>query len=216
MLRLIGSKIQMKNWYRFQKFWIRANASFLVRYWTTANTALERVKNDPSTYEEFQVNGAESNYVEAVISSHREFHCYSGLLITYAMLDEFLTILIKNLRQLHNVPLQLSEVKDRGVRRYERYILDECAIAGSELNVDWNFLKDFSVVRNAIIHANGNKSLLSESQKHKLEAVVKRYPGELSFKYDAKLVVENVFIERCIGKTVESATKINSYLSSKV
>ena len=206
----------MKDWFRFQKFLIRTNASFLVRYWTTASAALERVKNDPSTYKEFQVNGADSNYVEAVVSSHHEYHCYSGLLITYAMLDEFLTVLIKDLRQLHNVRLELSDVKARGVRRYEKYILDECSIAPSEMNVDWNFLKEFSVVRNAIIHANGNKSLLSESQKHKLEVVVKKYPGELSFKHSAKLVVENAFIERCIGKTVESATKINSYLSTKV
>jgi hypothetical protein len=104
----------MKNAFALQEFWIRNNISFLVRYWTTATAALDRVKGDPENFKEFQVTGTEPEYVEAVLSNHKEHLCYSGVLLTYATMDEFLTVLAKDLGRIHNVRILPSDLKDRG------------------------------------------------------------------------------------------------------
>lgn len=203
----------MKDLFKFKHFWIRNNISFLTRYWLTATAALEGVNADPESFEEFQITGTDPRYVETILSSHKQHHCYSGVLITYATLDEFLAVLAKDVGRLHNIRIAPSDLKDRGVRQYKKYIHDVCPVDPNDLNIDWTFLHDFSLVRNSIIHANGNKLLLNTSEK--LDAVVAKYPGELSFKHEAKLVVEDEFVARCIAKTSESATRINRYLHDK-
>jgi hypothetical protein len=77
----------------------------LVRYWSTVNAALERTKEDPHSYREFQINGTDSKYVEAVTSSHKEHLRYSAVLLIYATLEEFLAFLVRDLSQMHNVTI---------------------------------------------------------------------------------------------------------------
>jgi hypothetical protein len=198
----------------FRKFWIRNNVAFLARYWTTACTALDRVVHDPKSYKEFEVNGTDAGYVNAVVSGHKERLGYSGVLLAYATLEEFLNFLTKDIGSVSNTKIRPCDLKDTGMKRYRKYIHEVCLIDSNDLNVAWCFLQDFSVVRDSIIHANGNKALLSSPNR--LDAVVEKYAGELSFQHTSKLVVSDPFVERCISKTLESATKINSLLSKRL
>lgn len=201
----------MTNVYAMQEVWIRQNVSFLARYWTTATEALSLVRDDPQNFKEFQIAGAETYYVEAILSSHKDRLCYSGVLLAYATMDEFLSVLTKEVGRKHDIKTIPSDLKDRGVRQYKKYIHDVCAVAPLNLKVDWEFLQDFSIVRNAIIHANGNKTLLSTPKK--MDILVAKYPKELSYEHDVKLVIDAEFVARCITKTSESARSINAYLS---
>lgn len=203
----------MKIAYAMEEFWIRQNISFLARYWTTATEALHRVKGVPENFKEFQIAGTEPHYVEAILSSHKDRLSYSGVLLTYATMDEFLAVLTKEVGRIHDIKILPSDLKDRGVKKYKKYIHDVCSVDPVNLTVDWEFLQDFSVVRNTIIHANGNKSLISAPKK--LDALVAKYPGELSFEHNVKLVIDEEFVARCIAKTSESARSINAYLSNK-
>lgn len=197
----------------FRLFWIRTNVSFLGRYWITASEALERVKSAPDSYREFQVNEGHEGYVTAVLSSHMEHHCYSGVLLAYATMDEFLAFLTRDLGKLLSVGIGPSDLKDRGIKRYRKFIEQVCSVKPDQINIDWTFLEDFSVIRNAIIHANGNAALLKD--RRRLEAIVTKYKDELSFKHSTKMVIRDVFVERCIAKTLESAMNLSKYLSSK-
>lgn len=197
----------------FRRFWIKNNVSFLVRYWVTACEALERVKKDPRSYREFEKNQEHKEYIAAVLASHVEHHCYAGVLLSYAMMDEFLSFLTKDLGHLLNIRINQSDLKDKGVRMYRKYIEQVCSADPSEVKIDWNFLEDFSEVRNAIIHANGNTALLRS--RTKIETIVGKYRGELSFEHSTKLVIESVFVDRCVTKTFESAMNLSKYLSSR-
>jgi len=203
----------MTNAVAMQEIWIRQNISFLARYWTTATEALRLAKNDPHNFKEFQIAGAEPHYVEAILSSHKDRLCYSGVLLAYATMDEFLSVLAKEVGRIHDIKILPSDLKDRGVKQYKKYIHDVCAVSPLNLKVDWEFLQDFSVIRNAIIHANGNKTLLSTPKK--MDILVAKYPKELSYEHDIKLVIDEEFVARCITKTSESARRINAYLSLK-
>lgn len=203
----------MKNVFAMQEFWIRQNMSFLARYWTTATEALARVKGDAENFKEFQIAGKEPHYVEAILSSHKDRLCYSGVLLTYATMEEFLAVLAKEVGRMHDIKILPSDLKDRGVKQYKKFIHDVCSVDPVNLNVDWEFLQNFSIVRNTIIHANGNKSLTSAPNK--LDALVAKYPGELSFEHSVKLVISEEYVARCIEKTSESARSINAYLRSR-
>lgn len=203
----------MTNAFAMQEFWIRQNISFLARYWTTATEALCQVKNNPPNFKEFQIAGEEPHYVEAILSTHKDRLCYSGVLLTYATMDEFLSVLVREVGRVHDIKILPSDLKDRGVKQYKKYIHDVCSVDPLNFNVDWEFLQDFSVIRNSIIHANGNKSLLSTPKK--LDGLVAKYPNELSYEHDVKLVVSEEFVARCIAKTSESARRINAYLCGK-
>ena len=203
----------MKTVYVMQDFWICQNISFLARYWATATEALDRVKSAPENFKEFQIAGTEPHYVEAILSTHKDRLCYSGVLLTYSTMDEFLAVLAKEVGRTHDIKILPSDLKDRGVKQYKKYIHDVCSVDPANLTVDWDFLQDFSIVRNTIIHTNGNNSLTSAPKK--LDALVSKYPGELSFEHNVKLVIDEEFVARCIVKTSESARSINAYLRSR-
>ena len=112
----------------------------------------------PDAFEEFKDNDLGEGYVNAVLSSHFEHHTYSGVLLTYAIFEEFFVLLTGDLRNCLEVTTQPSDLKDRGVRRYKKFIHKVCAVDTDALSIDWSFLVDFAVVRDCIVHANGNKA----------------------------------------------------------
>lgn len=201
--------------FSLEHLWIRTNLSFLLRYWKTATEALDRVSAAPDTFEEFKIAGTDPpGYVEAILASHKEQHCYAGILVTYALLDELMTTLAKRMGQARGAKIAPSDLKDRGMRRYEKYVCDVCGVDRDKIKIDWSFLHDFSIIRNALIHANGNTSLLS-NPKH-LARLVEKYPNELSFRHKTKLVIDEEFVARCIVTTSVTADRMNSYLYEKV
>lgn len=142
-----------------------------------------------------------------MLASHLEHHSYTGVLLTYAVFDEFMATLTSKLGLSQGAPIVPGDLRDRGVRRYKKYVHQVCRIAPGKGRIDWGFLEDFATVRNAIIHANGNKSLLSTPRD--LEQVVARRSGMLDFKHEVKLRVSPEFVTMCMTSTRDTALAIN-------
>ena len=192
------------------EFWIQNNMSFLYRYWSTARSALEAVANTPEAYDEFKDNKLGKGYVDAVISSHFEHHGFGAVLLAYAAMEEFLAVLTQDLRGCLQVTTEPSDLRDRGLRRYRTYIQKVCAITAEDLPVDWKFLDDFTVIRNCIVHGNGNKARVGNPRE--VDRVVDAYPRELGYRHDVKLVVSDEFVARCMAATAASALAINRFM----
>jgi hypothetical protein len=188
---------------QMQEFWVRNNIAFLVRYWWTAKDALKRVKEAPESFDEFKGKDLGSGYVDAVLSGHLEHHNYAGVLLAFATFEEFFTVLCTDLGALRNVSVSLSDLKDRGVPRFRKFIHKACQLKDDELQVDWAFLEQFATVRNCIVHANGNKGRLADPRS--LDKLVAAYPEELSCAHGVKLVISDAFVTRCLRGTGQAS-----------
>ena len=196
-----------------QAFWVQNNIAFLTRYWWTAKAALERVKESPESFDEFKDNDLGHEYVDTVLAGHLEHHNYAGILLAFASFEEFFTVLSADLDVLRDVSVDLSDLKDRGVSRYRKFIHKACQVTREELEIDWMFLEQFSVIRNCIVHANGNKGRLADAKA--LDKIVAAYPAELSYNHGVKLVVSNAFVTRCIRTTEQASLALIRFMNAQ-
>lgn len=191
----------------FERFWIQNNVGFLARYWHTATEALKRVAADPEGITEFDGEPLGAKYVAAVVDNHLEHHNNAGVLLTYAVFDEFMAVLTRKLGKVREAPIAPNDLRDRGVRRYKKFVHQVCRVGVEDAGIDWQFLQDLSIVRNAIIHANGNKSLLGNPAE--LEGVVQRRSPDLSFKHESRLIVSNEFVVKSLVVVRHAALTVN-------
>ena len=198
---------------QMQTVWVRNNVAFLVRYWWTAKDALNRVKERPDSFDEFKDNDLGPGYVAAVLSGHLEHHNYSAVLLAFASLEEFLTVLCADLGALRGVTVDLSDLKDRGVSRFRKFIHKVCGVTPESIEIDWAFLERLAVVRNCIVHANGNKGRLADPKS--LDRVAADHPAELSFRHNAKLVISDDFVTRCFSATERTSLAVIGYMNSQ-
>jgi hypothetical protein len=194
-------------------WWIRNNLSFLARYWYTATVALKRVSEAPETFEEFEMNGVERPYVDAVISSHLDHHNYAALLLVFANFEEFFSVLCGELGKVLGVTVEPNDLKDRGVQRFRKFIHKVCQVGDHDLQIDWSFLEQFAVVRNCLVHANGNRGRLADPKA--LDRVVAVYPNELSYLHQVKLRIFDEFVRRAIRETERASLAIVRYLNTQ-
>lgn len=206
-MNLTNIKLQMLA------FWVRNNVAFLTRYWWTAKGALNQVKERPESFEEFKDNDLGPGYVSAVLSGHLEHHNYAGVLLAFASFEEFLTVLCGELGALHSVSVDLSDLRDRGVPRFRKFLHKVCQLDENELGVDWAFLMRFAVVRNCIVHANGNKRHMADPKV--IDKIVAAYPSELSYRHDVKLVVSDAFVTRCLSATEHASLSLIHYMNAQ-
>lgn len=190
--------------------WVRNNVAFLVRYWWTARDALNRVKETPEAFDEFKDNEHGPRFVESVVSGHLANHNYAGVLLAFASFEEFFMVLCAELGALRGVSVDLSDLKDRGVPRFRKYVHKVCRLTTVDLQVDWPFLEQFSIVRNCIVHANGNRGRLAGPTS--LDRVVAAHPKELSYEHDVKLVISDAFVSRCFRATEEAPLELIRYM----
>lgn len=200
-------QVQMQAW------WITNNLAFLTRYWYTATEALRRVSEAPETFEEFKVNGVERPYVDAVVSSHLEHHHYAAVLLAFASFEEFFSVLCGDLGKALGVTVEPTDLKDRGVQRFRTFIHKVCQVSDKDLQIDWRFLQQFAVIRNCLVHANGNRGRLANPGA--LDQVVAAYPAELSYVHDVKLRISDEFVGRAIRETERASLAVIHYLIAK-
>lgn len=191
-----------------ESVWISNNSSFLLRYWYTAGEALRKVASDPESFAEFRQDDSPPAYVESVIETHIAHHNYSGVLLAYSVFDEFMASMTSRLGRVCEAPIPPNDLRDRGVKRHKKYVHRVCRVPHEKGGIDWAFLEDFATVRNAIIHANGNASLVQN--RSALEAVVARQAPRLAFRHSQKLVVEDEFVIACMSATRNAALAVNT------
>lgn len=198
---------------QLQAWWITNNLAFLTRYWYTASAALKRVSEAPETFEEFRAHGVERPYVDAVISSHLDHHHYAALLLAFASFEEFFSVLCGDLGKALGVTVEPTDLKDRGVQRFRKFIHKVCQVSEQDLQIDWLFLEQFAIVRNCLVHANGNRGRLADPKA--LDRVVSAYPAELSYVHNVKLRISDEFVGRVIRETERASLAIVHYLNAQ-
>ncbi len=196
-----------------QAWWISNNLSFLTRYWHTAKAAMVRVADAPETFEEFRLHGGDRAYVDAVLSNHLDHHNSAAVLLVFANFEEFFSALCVDLATVHGVATETSDLKDRGVQRFKKFIHKVCQVSEEELEINWAFLRDLSVVRNCLVHANGNRSQFSD--KKTLDRVLEAYPNELSYAHKVKLRISDEFVVRCIRETERASLSLVDHLTAQ-
>ena len=203
-----GSTGMLKN--TLLEWAIEHNMNLLDWYWTNMTEALDHMKESPErfsglTHDSIRIDS------ESIIEGHEEQLCYSGVLLAYAHLDEYLFSLCGKLGEQLEITTELSDLRDRGVRRYKKFIEKFCSIEPPTIPINWPFLFDFSIVRDSVVHANGRIDLLRNPQK--LKGAVERWPKLLHFKHNGmKLVVERDFVSKCNDAVHAAAKKINNYM----
>jgi hypothetical protein len=116
----------------FEAFWIRNNSAFLLRYWHTAGEALQTVVSDPNSFTEFKGSDSPEQYINAVVHGHLEHHNYSGVLLAYAVFDEFMVSMTAQLGRTRDAPIPPSDLRDRGVKRYKKFVHKVCRVSEKE------------------------------------------------------------------------------------
>lgn len=191
-------------------WWVTNNLSFLTGYWNTAQHALRRVVEAPETFPEFEANGLDRAYVEAVISGHLETHNYASLLLVFANWEEVFTVLCTDLGRTRGVAIEPSDLRDRGVQRFHKFIYKACLVNETDLKIDWAFLRRLATIRNCLIHSNGSRGRSADPKS--LDAVVEAYPSELVYLQGGKLRVSDEFVARSIRETGRASMNVVNYL----
>lgn len=119
-----------------------------------------------------------------------------------------MVVITKMIAKTYRASINAADLKDRGVRRYRKFVHHVCGVPESVLDIDWVFLEDFSTVRNALIHANGNLGLTSN--RREMEVVLARYPKLLGLRHSAKIEVSAEFVVQCMVATRAAALALLS------
>jgi len=194
-------------------FSARNNYSFLARFMLTVSESLEKAVQNPEFHYGFQEYGAEENYVKSVLDGHREKLNFAGILLTYANFEEWLLFDINTLGKAYGCNLKLSDLNGSFIERCKKFIYKLCNIDSKELLVDWDSISDFIVVRNLIVHSNGN--LTYANNREKINNVIKKYDGELSLKSDTRLVVHPKYVNRVMNLAKDTIVALNEYIGQK-
>ncbi|MGI1671746.1 MAG: hypothetical protein K6L74_15685 [Neptuniibacter sp.] len=198
---------------QLQKFSITHNHTFQQRYFITASQALEAVKKEPLNFYEFIELGEEIDFVDSVVDTHRGLLRYSSILIYYAEFEEAFRRVLKKLGSISGACVSLNDLRDSGVRGYKKFIYDVCQINKDNLFIDWVFIEDFTNIRHALIHANGN--LARAKNRKKLEEIVRRYAPDISVRHNSKLTFSDSFIFQCSQKSLETCLAILELIEKK-
>ena len=129
---------------------------------------------------------------DAIVKSNLEN--YAGYLATatflmvYAYFEEDLYLLWKQYEK------RVQRGKEKSIRRYQPVL----SWLGFDLgHSSWQFVLEATDVRHSLIHANGR--LDHNRNRQRLDAIVIKYPGELSVMH-SRLRVTPEFVNRLLGQ----------------
>lgn len=129
---------------------------------------------------------------------------YSAVTMIYTVVETQLTATANRLREQKNYSLKVNEVRGDPVERAKRYFTK---VAGIQVGSDkgWEVLQDLAEVRNIIVHRRGRQGL-EPKDRHMVQQLTKRYPGEISLSgrhddSDAELEVSLAVCKRFIDET---------------
>jgi hypothetical protein len=147
-------------------------------------------------------NLTEQEIMEAGEYFYEDFHIIDEIYIgmyrkaTLVSLDSFLenslNILCRNLCSINNYSIMLEDLKDKGIIRAKNYLKKIAKIDFSQLNGEWGNLQSLRILRNCIVHCEGNIKL--SGSKAKLQNIINNNCG-LSLKYERDIQIERGYID---------------------
>lgn len=120
---------------------------------------------------------------------------YSMVVTLCSVIEVALNDLCRYICHLKKYPLSLEDLREDGIRRAEAYLTKVCAIDFSTTAHEWNETLKLSLIRNCIVHAQGNVNEVKSPGK--IQNVVAN-TRSVSLKNDRYLIIEKDFIAASI------------------
>ena len=202
------------NLYKWKRIATQVNCNSLIRYHITTTEALKAINKNPNEFSEFSDEDSLID-VDQYIDFYLVQHNYSSLLLTYATFEEIILGSLEDLKRLSDTNIDICDIKgDNAIRKYKNLVEKHCRISSHELSIDWLFFEDFLILRNFIIHANGNLS--KAKNKSRVMLSITRSDNKIRLESSNKLIVEDIYVFQCLTKTKKTSALINDYIISKL
>ena len=92
-------------------------------------------------------------------------HRYSVILASYAYVENSMSKLCNKYYDSMNLPLKPFEVSGDGIVKFKLYLEKLAKIDFKTINKQWSHLTTLNLIRNCIVHADGDASLIKKSTK---------------------------------------------------
>jgi len=119
---------------------------------------LKALKEEDDLFEEFNYE-SDWKATEGLVDIYYD----SFIMSMYSFTEKKMYILSNFLSQSQNV--KLGDIAGKGIFKYKKYLEKVCDIDFKPIEKDWDSLQQFNVLRNHLVHAEGNRSLLNGNQQ---------------------------------------------------
>lgn len=92
-------------------------------------------------------------------------HRYSAILASYAYLENSMSKLCTKYYESMDLPLKAAEVSGDGIVKFKLYLEKLAKIDFETVNKQWSHLTILNLIRNCIVHADGDANLIKQSSK---------------------------------------------------
>ncbi|PIB45223.1 hypothetical protein AOA59_05490 [Pseudomonas sp. 2822-15] len=92
-------------------------------------------------------------------------HRYSAILASYAYLENSMSKLCGKYYESMDLPLKPEEVRGEGIVKFRIYLEKLAKIDLETVNKNWSHLTTLNLIRNCIVHADGDANLIKNSSK---------------------------------------------------
>jgi hypothetical protein len=131
------------------------------------------------------------NISDTFIGTYRD----STLVSIYSFLENTMRSICAILHKFNEYPIELSDLTGDGIQRSKSYLEKMAKIDFSEINGNWSNLQNLALLRNCIVHVEGDT--LNFRSKEKLRSIVENNQ-HLYLKRDREIVVEREYIDFAI------------------
>ncbi|VVM76191.1 hypothetical protein PS673_02035 [Pseudomonas fluorescens] len=127
-------------------------------------------------------------------------HRYSAILASYAYLENSMSKLCTKYHDSMDLPLKPAEVTGDGIVKFKLYLERLAKIDFQAVNKQWSHLCTLNLIRNCVVHADGDANLIKQSRK--LIDIINS-SKELSFIEEQLIMMDASYIHSTID-TIES------------
>lgn len=163
------------------------------------------VSNDGTRIMEIIMSEEYRNISDTFIGTFRD----STLVSLYSFLENTMRSICAILHKFNGYPIELSDLTGDGIQRSKIYLEKMAKIDFSQINGVWANLQNLNLLRNCIVHVEGDT--LNFKSKEKLRNIISNNQY-IYLKRDREIVIEREYIEFAI----DEVEKFINYLFLKV
>lgn len=113
----------------------------------------ERTKNDE---DDSNYNYDYSNFIREIEFVYLRLHRYASILAVYAYLESSMSEICHQEQQNLRISISAEDLKGEGIVKFQEYLKKIAQLDISKINDSWSHLLKINLIRNCIIHCNGN------------------------------------------------------------
>jgi len=129
------------------------------------------------------------------VDSHIGMFRKSTIVYIYSFLESSMVNFCNHLSSKYSYPVCLADIRGEGITRAKIYLEKLADVDFEKMNGEWSDLKNLNVVRNCIVHCNGNVAL--DKNTKKITQIVNN-SSNLSLQMGQYIQIEREYIDRAI------------------